>query len=99
MEAVAAEVLSALPDAASETSDDEVQFAGPGRTANACATRGLPPDLSRVGPSPAVTEIPPHVRALLAGLDTADAFELGVRSGKHPLLRYRSGNQISAPAA
>jgi hypothetical protein len=89
MEAVAAEVLSALPDAAGETSDDEVQFAGPGRTANACATQGLPPDLSKVGPSPAVTEIPPHVRALLAGLDTADAFELDARLRQAVALEQR----------
>jgi hypothetical protein len=81
LEAVAAEVLSALPDAAGATGEDEALHTGRVRVANACATQGLPSDLdlSRVAPSPVVTEIPPHVRALLAGLDTADPFELDTR--------------------
>jgi hypothetical protein len=89
MEAVAAEVLSALPDAAGETSEDEGPHPAPVRVANACATEGLPSDLSGVAFSPAATEIPPHVRALLTGLESADAFELDARLRQAVALEQR----------
>ncbi len=89
LEAVAAEVLSALPDAAGEASADEAPHPGPIGVANACATQGLPRDPSEVGPSPAVSEVPPHVRALLAELDIADAFELDGRLRRAVALEQR----------
>jgi len=80
MEALAAEALSALPDAAAAAGEAEVSVAAPSvAAANPCATQRPPLELSEVGASPAATEVPPHVRALLAGLDSADAFELDAR--------------------
>jgi len=95
MEAVAAEALSALPDAAGEMSEDDAQLAGPVRVANPCATQGLPRDLKEVGFSPAATEIPLHVRALLAGLDTADAFELDARLRRAVALEQRIDAELA----
>jgi hypothetical protein len=78
MEALAAEALSALPDAAGETSEDEAQHSGPVRVANACVTQGLVDEVESE-PAPVSVEVPPLVRALLDGLDSADAFELDAR--------------------
>jgi hypothetical protein len=72
------EALSALPDAAGETSEDEPQHPGPVRVANSCVTQGLLDEVESE-PAPVSVEVPPLVRTVL---DSADAFELDARLGE-----------------
>ena len=98
LEAVAAEALSSLRDAAGETSEDEAAHPGPVAAANPCATQRPPLELSEAEASPAVTEVPPQVRTLLAGLDSADAFELDARLRQAVALEQRIDAELAEQA-
>jgi hypothetical protein len=85
-----------LARASRPPADDEA-LGKAGSRRPSCATQGLPSDLdlSRVEPSPAAREIPPHVRALLAGLDTADAFEFDARLRQAVALEQRIDGEMA----